>query len=411
MSTSEPTLAREIVLAHLESILADRRFVLAERNTRFLRYVVERTLEGKAGEIKETVIATEVYGRAGDYDPKTDSIVRVEATRLRQKLRAYYESEGRDASVRIHLPSGTYVPRFEAVPATAAEESPPVTAAPMRSKSQPLAWAGIAAALILLLSLQAVNTSRAATASAPEAIAAWQEGIALLGQDPHAAQTERGAPPTLLRAIERLEFAVARDRNLAPAWATLAEAYEYVFAYVERDPAEDARRAEAAARRALELDDRLPAGHHMLGLVQWMMKWDFAAAERSYRRALELDPRNVYAAVEYADLLREGGRIEEAAELIRKSRALLPALPQLAAKEAEVQLDLGRPGAAIAAANTALQLKRNFLRAYVVLGMAEESKGDAKSALARYEHVLAVNPSDRRALPAYGYLTRAHRAA
>ena len=81
----------------------------------------------------------------------------------------------------------------------------------------------------------------------------------------------------------------------------------------------------------------------MLALVRWLMKWDFKAADKSYRRALELDPRNVYAAVEYADLLRETSRTTEAAELIRRSRALLPALPQLAVKEAEIQLDLGRP--------------------------------------------------------------------
>src|SRR5690606_38995952 len=118
----------------------------------------------------------------------------------------------------------------------------------------------------------------------------------------------------------------------------------------------------------------------------------------------ELDPRNVYAVVEFADLLRETGRTAEAADLIRRSRALLPATPYLAAKEAEIQLDLGRPDAAIVAANQAIQLNRSSLRAYVLLGMAEESTGALDSALDRYKHVLTVDPSDRRALPAYGYL-------
>jgi hypothetical protein len=99
---------KEEVLAHVAEILADRRFASAERNARFLRYVVERTLEGKAAEIKETVIAAEVYGRSTNYDPKTDSIVRVEATRLRQKLRSYYENQGQSSPLRIHLPSGAY---------------------------------------------------------------------------------------------------------------------------------------------------------------------------------------------------------------------------------------------------------------------------------------------------------------
>jgi tetratricopeptide (TPR) repeat protein len=142
----------------------------------------------------------------------------------------------------------------------------------------------------------------------------------------------------------------------------------------------------------------------MLGLVQYMLKWDFEPAEASYRRALALDPNNVYAAIEYADLLRETGRAVQAAELIRKSRALLPGLPQLAWKEAEIHLDFGHPDAAIAAANEALQLNRNYVRAYIVLGMAEEMKGDTASALARYEYVLSLDPLDRRGLPAYGYL-------
>jgi tetratricopeptide (TPR) repeat protein len=417
ISGNELGATTENVLSHLAEILADRRFASAERNARFLRYVVERTLEGKADEIKETVIATEVYGRSSDYDPKTDSIVRVEATRLRAKLRSYYEAEGQAAPVRIHLPSGTYVPRFEVAipdlveePATVEDAiEPAATAQPVEVSPascvnrQPLAWAGIAAAVLVALSLQLANASKAVHTPHPEAVAAWREGVALLGQDPHVSRTEHGAPPTILRAIERLEFAVAKDPNLAGAWATLAEAYDYVFPYVNRDQAEDARRAEAAARRAVTLDSRLAAGHHMLGLILWMMKWDFPAAEQSYRRALELDPDNVYAAVEYADLLRETGRTEQAAALIRKSRAHVPALPQLAAKEAEIYLDLGRPDAAITAANAALQLNRTYFRAHIALGMAEEMKGNTTAALRLYEHVLSVDPSDRRALPAYGY--------
>lgn len=409
MITGESDISRDAVLAHLESMLENRRFASAERNKRFLRYVVERTLDGKADEIKETVIATEVYGRTASYDPKKDSIVRVEATRLRQKLRSYYEEEGREAPVRIHIPGGTYVPRFEkaammeAQPPAAADQAP-VEKPIQNARREPFAWAGIAASLILLVSIPLVKASRAAAGPTAEAIAAWKEGVALLGQDPHSGDENRGAPPTLLRAIERLEFAVARGPGIAPAWATLAEAYDYVFPYVGRNPHDDARRAEEAAQQAVALDDQFSGGHHMLALVRWLMKWDFKAADKSYRRALELDPRNIYAAVEYADLLRETGRTTEAAELIRRSRALLPALPQLAVKEAEIQLDLGRPAAAIASANDALHLKRDSERAWLALAMAEEAAGNTPSALAHYEHVLTLNPSDRHALPAYGYL-------
>jgi hypothetical protein len=88
-------------------------------------YIVEKTLEGKASEIKETVIATEIYGRSADYDPKTDSIVRVEATRLRAKLQSYYRQEGQGDVVRITIPKGSYIPCFErTAPSTSALSVP-----------------------------------------------------------------------------------------------------------------------------------------------------------------------------------------------------------------------------------------------------------------------------------------------
>src|SRR5262249_40282329 len=278
----------------------------------------------------------------------TDSIVRVEATRVRQKLRSYYENEGRSDRVQIYLPSGTYVPRFELAHDTPPPDAP-VPRVATRGNKRRAWWMAAAAAALFALSFRFAAGARQ-TAPRPEAVAAWREAVALFAQDPHVAQSQHGAPVTVERAIERLEFAVAKDPHLAGAWASLAEAYDYAYGYTGRDSAEDARRAEAAARRAVSLDPRLAAGHHMLGLVQWRMKWKLREAETSYRRALEFEPNNTWTAVEFADLLREMGRTEEAAELVRRTRALLPAIPQLAAKEAEIQLDLGRPDAAAAAA-------------------------------------------------------------
>ena len=101
------------VAEQLERILADEHFVSSERSSRFLHYVVEQTLAGKAGEIKELVIATELYARAAAYDPKADSTVRVEASRVRGRLHGYYAQKGARDPIRITIPKGTYVPRFE----------------------------------------------------------------------------------------------------------------------------------------------------------------------------------------------------------------------------------------------------------------------------------------------------------
>src|SRR5437762_3978892 len=80
----------------LERILASPVFVRNERLSRFLRFVVERHLEGRDVELKESLIAIEVFGRVPGYNPKQDPIVRTEATRLRARLSEYYLGHGKD---------------------------------------------------------------------------------------------------------------------------------------------------------------------------------------------------------------------------------------------------------------------------------------------------------------------------
>src|SRR5215831_12835595 len=77
-------------------VLASSGFARNDRLSRFLRFVVERHLDGKDHELKESVIAIEVCGRRPDYNPKHDAIVRTEAGRLRARLTEYYVGEGKD---------------------------------------------------------------------------------------------------------------------------------------------------------------------------------------------------------------------------------------------------------------------------------------------------------------------------
>src|SRR5579864_1844502 len=100
------------VRLQLDRILASAAFAEAERARCFLRFVVERKLEGRVAEIKESVIAVEVLRRPPSFDSKSDPIVRVEAGRLRDRLNFYYESEGGADSLLISLPKGRYVPEF-----------------------------------------------------------------------------------------------------------------------------------------------------------------------------------------------------------------------------------------------------------------------------------------------------------
>src|SRR6185295_18809043 len=109
----EPNIQRDqAVRRELDRILSSRGFAQSKRLTDSLEFVVERHLDGKDDELKETLIAIEVFGRKADYDPKQDSIVRTEAGRLRSKLIEYYAGEGQNDSVVIELPKGRYTPVF-----------------------------------------------------------------------------------------------------------------------------------------------------------------------------------------------------------------------------------------------------------------------------------------------------------
>jgi adenylate cyclase len=101
-----------LVRDELDRVVKSAAFARADRLKRFLRFVVEQTLEGRQTEIKESTIALDVCGRDPTFDAKVDAIVRVDATRLRARLAEYYACEGRSDAIHIGLPKGSYVPTF-----------------------------------------------------------------------------------------------------------------------------------------------------------------------------------------------------------------------------------------------------------------------------------------------------------
>jgi len=105
--------SQQEIRAALDRILASPDFETSERNRRFLRHVVEEALAGRAERIKAYSIATLVFGRSEDFDPMQDSIVRIEAGRLRRALDNYHLKHGDGSDVIITIPKGSYVPVFQ----------------------------------------------------------------------------------------------------------------------------------------------------------------------------------------------------------------------------------------------------------------------------------------------------------
>jgi len=103
---------RDQCKAELAAVIASGIFAKAPSLALLLDYVCTKYFEGQANQIKEYNIAVEALGRPPSFEPRQDSIVRVEAFRLRKRLKQYYENEGADRHLRIVIPSGQYVPQF-----------------------------------------------------------------------------------------------------------------------------------------------------------------------------------------------------------------------------------------------------------------------------------------------------------
>jgi hypothetical protein len=96
----------------LEKVLNSGIFSKAPAQAKLLKYICDEYFNGRADKIKEYALATDVFGKTADFDQNQDAIVRVEAHRLRKRLKDYYEGEGATHAVQIVLELGRYVPRF-----------------------------------------------------------------------------------------------------------------------------------------------------------------------------------------------------------------------------------------------------------------------------------------------------------
>jgi hypothetical protein len=153
----------------------------SSRLLRLVTYIGDRYFEGDIEKLREYEIATEVFGRSrSTFNPGEDAIVRVEAHRLRKRLKEYYENEGKGHPVQMTIPPGTYVPVFvrcatAAEPAISESEAPPADSEAEPTHWSPKWWyfaAAIAAAAILLFGADWIFRSHPAHSGTANAAAA-----------------------------------------------------------------------------------------------------------------------------------------------------------------------------------------------------------------------------------------------
>lgn len=207
-STADAALSQPAIRAALDRVLASPDFVASPRLAAFLRYVVESTLEGRSEAIKGYTIAVEALGRPPSFDPQSDPIVRVEATRLRRALERYYTTAGVDDPVAIEIPKGGYVPLFrprgeaEAEPDEAPTPAPQPTLPERPAARRRFTMAAAAAVLALLAGAGLYGLDRRDAGREPAAVAADRVRLPLVEVRAFEA-VGAGAPSGVeLRALE-----------------------------------------------------------------------------------------------------------------------------------------------------------------------------------------------------------------
>ena len=133
---------QKAIREQLVRILNSGPFHQAQRRRRFLEYIVNEALAGRGERLKGSNVAQAVFDRES-FDPNIDPIVRMEAARVRDRLREYYEADGRDDPIRISLPKGTYTPHIEF------RQAP--TLDPRPARAAPIKQLMLAAAVLLII--------------------------------------------------------------------------------------------------------------------------------------------------------------------------------------------------------------------------------------------------------------------
>ena len=188
-STTAQSVQAEAERAELQAVLHSDLFVRSPTLAHLLTYLCEKRFAGESEQIKEYSIALDVFGRAESFDQDDDSIVRVQANRLRKRLAEYYGGEGSSHRLRITVPVGQYVPLFEPIPRDVREAGP---VAPVAAHEQKITATRRPAVWLLVISIAAlaalawvVHQTRnkpsprpvASTSDLPEAIAEGPVGL------------------------------------------------------------------------------------------------------------------------------------------------------------------------------------------------------------------------------------------
>jgi TolB-like protein/DNA-binding winged helix-turn-helix (wHTH) protein/Tfp pilus assembly protein PilF len=215
---------------------------------------------------------------------------------------------------------------------------------------------------------------------APQAYDAYLRGRNELGKQSRTA---------LLKSVQFFQQAIDAEPLYSPAYAALADAYSLLANYSVLPSQEAFPRANAAARRALELDPDSADAHTALAYVlhHYDLDWEGAASE--YRRALELSPHSAVAHLRYSEFLSTLGRGDDALAEVRQAQADAPLSLVIAANVGRVLYHARRYDEAVAQTQRLLLIAPDRAYARIHLAMAYEQKGDCAKAIEEMQRAVA----------------------
>jgi len=204
--------------------------------------------------------------------------------------------------------------------------------------------------------------------------------------------------------IEYFQQSIDEDPSYAQAYAGLADSYNMLGQYEIVPPSEAFPRAEAAALRALDLDETLAEAHTSLGWAR-MSQWRWQEAEREFQRAIELNPGYATAHHWYARYLWWSlGRPDEALAEFKRAQELDPLSLMINAGLGEALRMARRYDEAIEQTRKTLELEPNFVRAHQFLGLALTHKSLYEEAIAEYEKAVSLSGGSAFPLSWLGYV-------
>ena len=190
----------------------------------------------------------------------------------------------------------------------------------------------------------------------------------------------------LKKGIAYFQQAIEKDPSDALAYAGLSDAYIAsggdLGYMIESDVFP---KAEAAANKALEIDDTLAEAHTALGSVNALYKWDWQSAEREHKRAIALDPSNAHAHNRYAQFLMWTGRFDEGITENKHAQGLDPLSPTIAADLGYDYMVAQQYDDSILQFNKAIDLEPNAMWIHALLAWTYGLRGNSGQAIVEYE--------------------------